>query len=123
LAGLVGLQLTLAYDPAWLSASSFVLFGVLVAADVRLPPRLVATLGMLYGVTQGLAIGAALAKQSAAATSLLGSVVTVALLVLLTSAAVVPLRAFRARLAVRIAGSWVVAVGIMMLGWWIHASA
>ena len=33
------------------------------------------------------------------------------------SAAVVPLRAFWARIAVRVAGSWVVAVGILMLGW------
>jgi hypothetical protein len=44
-------------------------------------------------------------------------VLTVLLLALLTSAAVAPLQAFWARVAVRVAGSWVVAVGMLMLGW------
>ena len=36
---------------------------------------------------------------------------------LLVSAAVVSLRAGWARIAVRVAGSWVAAVGILMFGW------
>jgi hypothetical protein len=36
---------------------------------------------------------------------------------LLVSAAVVSLRAAWTRIAVRVAGSWVAAVGMLMLGW------
>ena len=57
------------------------------------------------------------AAIGAGASSLAGIVATVLVLVLLTSATVVTLRAFPARVAVRIAGSCNVAVGILMLGW------
>jgi len=49
--------------------------------------------------------------------TLLGIALTVLVLVLLTTAAIVPLRALWARVAVRVAGSWVAAVGMLMLGW------
>ncbi len=55
--------------------------------------------------------------------SLFGIVMTALLLVLLTSAAVVPLQAFWARITVRVAGSWVVAVGMLMLGWLAQSAA
>jgi hypothetical protein len=54
---------------------------------------------------------------------LFGLVLAVLTLALLTSAAVVPLRAFWARIAVRVAGSWVAAVGLLMLGWLAQGTA
>ena len=42
------------------------------------------------------------------------------LLVLLVSAVVAPIKAFWIGIAVRIMGSWVVAVGILMLAWMTH---
>ena len=64
--------------------------------------------------------GSALVAAGAGVTSLFGVVLAVLLLALLTSAAVAPLRAFWARTVVRVAGSWIVAVGVLMLGWMVQ---
>jgi hypothetical protein len=43
-------------------------------------------------------------------------------LVALTAALVVQLRAHWARIAVRVAGSWIAASGLLMLGWAVRKS-
>jgi len=116
-AGLIGLSLPVALELTGLSIVSFTLLGVLVAADARLPPAVIAALAGAYGALHGLLNGAILAAMGSGVTRLAGIVLTSLLLVLLAAAAVVPLRAFWARISVRVAGSWVVAVGILMLGW------
>lgn len=122
-AGMLGLAVPVALDLAWVSVLSFVILGALVAADARLSPVTVASIAALYGALHGFLNGSALSALGAGASSLLGIVVTVLLLALLGAAAVVPLRALWSRVAVRIAGSWLVAVGILMLGWLIQGSA
>lgn len=117
LGGLVGLALPLAPVPGWATLPTLTVLGLLVATDVELPPILVALVAGAFGLLHGLDNGLALAAIGAGATSVAGIVVTVLVFVLLTSAAVVTLRAFPARVAVRVAGSWIVAVGILMLGW------
>jgi hydrogenase/urease accessory protein HupE len=104
-------------DLRWLSVMSFMIPGVLVAADARPTPFAVAALGGMYGALHGLLNGSALTVMGAGLSSLVGIVLTVLVLSLLTAAAVVPLRALWTRVAVRVAGSWVVAVGMLMLGW------
>lgn len=123
LAGLIGLNLAVTPDLAWLSVLSFMLLGVLVAFDVRLPPVIIAALAGVYGGLHGLLNGSTLATMGAGVGSLFGIVLAALLLVLLTSAAVVPLQAFWARTTVRVAGSWVVAVGMLMLGWFAQSAA
>ncbi len=123
LAGLVGLNLPSAPELPWLSVLSFMVLGVLVAADAKLTPFAVAALAGIYGVLHGLLNGAALAAIGAGPSAMLGIVMTVLVLALLSSAAVVPLRAAWARVAVRVAGSWVAAVGMLMLGWLAQGSA
>lgn len=123
-AGTIGMNLPVAPDDLrWLSVSSFTILGVLVAADARLPPVGVASLGGLYGALHGLLNGTALAAAGAGPPVLLGIVLTVMVLALLTAAAVVPVRALWARVAVRVAGSWIVAVGMLMLGWLAQGAA
>jgi hydrogenase/urease accessory protein HupE len=117
LGGVIGMSLGVTPDLGWLSIVSFVVLGGLVAADARLPPVFVASLGGVYGTLHGLLNGSALVAAGAGVTSLFGVVLAVLLLALLTSALVAPLQALWARVAVRVAGSWVVAVGMLMLGW------
>ena len=93
------------------------LLGALVALNPPLPTAAVALLAGLFGALHGLLNGAALAVIGAGWTSLLGIAVTVWVIGLLVSAAVVSLQAGWARVAVRVAGSWVAAVGILMFGW------
>ncbi len=117
LAGLAGLNLPAVPVLPWLLVVSLVVPGAMVAFDLKLPPVVVATLAALYGVLHGLLNGSALASVGAGNTALLGIVMTVLLISLLISAAVVPLRGIWSRIAVRVAGSWVAAVGILMFGW------
>jgi len=117
LAGMLGMRLPVNADLTWLSVVSFLILGLLVALDAKLPPVAVASLGAFYGALHGLLNGSALAAMGAAPSALFGIVLTVMVIALLTAATVVPVRALWARVVVRVAGSWVVAVGMLMLGW------
>lgn len=113
----VGLRLSVVPELPGLSILSFVVLGLLVALDVKLPAWGVATLGGLFGFLHGLFNGAALRAADAGMVNVLGIVTTVFVLLLLVSAAVVSLRPAWTRVAVRVIGSWVVAVGMLMFGW------
>ena len=101
---------------------SLLVFGGLVASGWQLAPAVVATLAACYGAANGLLNGSALASLGAGYESLLGSAVTVILVALLGAAYVVSLRSAWTRVAVRVAGSWVAAIGILMLGWTIQGA-
>jgi hydrogenase/urease accessory protein HupE len=114
--GLLGLRSGAAVA-APLPALSFVLLGLLVAADLRLPDGAVAVLAGLLGLVHGFRNGPALAGAGPGALGLLGIAAVAFVLVALASALVVSLEAPAARIAVRVAGSWVAAVGLLLLGW------
>ena len=123
LAGLVGMQLPAMLDLPWLTMLAFAILGLLVAADVKLPPAAVALLAALYGLLQGLQNGSALASIGADLTALFGIVMTSLVIALLLAAAVVLLHAPWARILIRVAGSWLAAVGMMMLAWLVSGAA
>lgn len=114
--GLLGLRLgSSAAAPA--PPLSFVLLGLLVAADLKLPDGAVAALAGGLGLVHGFLNGPALAGNGPGALGLLGIAAVTFVLVALASALVVSLRAPAARIAVRVAGSWIAAVGLLLLGW------
>lgn len=117
LSGLVALRLDVAFDLPWLVMIALVVLGGLVAGDVSLPPPAVAFLAVMLGILLGLMNGSALAAIEAGPMSLFGIAASVLVLALLTSAAVVSLRRPWARIVVRVAGSWIAAIGILMFGW------
>lgn len=117
LAGLIALLCQLPLDLPWLSVLSFTLLGALLAANLPLGAATIAWLAATYGALVGLLNGSALAAVDAGWPALLGIVVTAFLLTLLLAATVVPLRAGWERIAVRVVGSWVSAIGILMFGW------
>ena len=98
-------------------ALSFILLGLLVAADLRLPDGAVAALAAGLGLVHGFLNGPALAGAGPGALGLLGIAAVAFVLVALSSALVVSLKAPAARIAVRVAGSWVAAIGLLLLGW------
>ena len=91
--------------------------GGLVAADVKLSLRMATALAMLLGLYHGFLNGTGMGERVTAALSLLGLGAAVFVLVALVAALVVRLRAGWARIAVRVAGSWIAASGLLMLGW------
>jgi urease accessory protein len=101
-----------------LNAVSFVVLGLLVAAAWRLPLPLLIALGVLFGVSHGYENGRAMTPQTAAHLFILGVATIGGLVTALVSAATLDLAAKAAwpRVAVRVAGSWIAAIGIMTIG-------
>jgi urease accessory protein len=122
LGGLVGLAFPTIDSATALTTVSFLALGGLVAADARLGPEWVAGLALVVGLLHGYLNGAAMSQAKLGALGLVGIVSTLFVLVALAAALVVALRAPWARIAVRVAGSWIVAIGLLLLGWSFRAA-
>jgi len=96
---------------------SFLVVGVLVVADRKLPLGLVAGIALLLGLLHGVLNGSAMVQAGGGFLSLVGIATGVFVLVAIVAAFVVSLRAVWTRVAVRVAGSWIAAIGLLMLGW------
>jgi hydrogenase/urease accessory protein HupE len=98
------------------AAVSFFVLGVLVAADLNLSQKLFAAIVVVVGIVHGVLNGVAL-KEGAGILGLIGIMVTLFVLIALVSALIVSLKKPWTRIVVRVAGSWVAAIGILMFGW------
>lgn len=117
LGGLLGLSAVAANLHPFIAAAWFLLLGILLAADAKISLRLTTGIAALLGLYHGYLNGTGLGTSTDAAIALLGLVFGVFVLVALAAAFVVRLRAEWARIAVRVAGSWIAASGLLMLGW------
>ena len=99
-----------------LPALSFLLLGGLVAADFSLPPAGVTALAVLLGVVHGFMNGVVM-RGGPGTLGLIGIMTVLFVIVTLGSALVVSLKRQWMRIVVRVAGSWVAAVGLLMFGW------
>jgi urease accessory protein len=115
--GLVGLAHPTTLSTGTLTTVSFLALGGLLAADARLRPGWVVAIALVVGALHGYLDGSAMAAANLGIPGLLGIVVALFVLVALAAALVVALRAPWALIAVRVAGSWIAAVGILLLGW------
>ena len=104
----------LALAPATLS---LLVIGVLAALDIRLAPAAVAALALVLGLLHGWQNGVAMAAAGLQATGLVGTSGAVFVVAALVAALVVALRRPWTRIAVRVAGSWIAASGLLLLGW------
>ena len=116
LGGFVGLGLDLE-STLPIAALSFLLLGGLVAADARLPVQMIAPLTAAVGIVHGVLNGLIL-KTGPGAPAILGIMGALFVIVTLLSACVVSLERSWPRIAVRVAGSWVAACGILMIAWY-----
>ncbi len=103
--------------PVAVTSASFLILGGLTAADRRLSPAVVTGLAAAVGLLHGWMNGAAIAESGSSALGLAGIAATVFVCVSLVSALVIPLRTAWLRIVVRVAGSWVAAIGLLMIGW------
>jgi hydrogenase/urease accessory protein HupE len=117
LGGLAGISATARNGNALVSAAWFLLLGGLLAADAKLSLRVTTAIAALLGLYHGYLNGTGMGQSGTAAVALLGLVFAVFVLVALAAAFVVRLHAHWARIAVRVAGSWIAASGLLMLGW------
>jgi hydrogenase/urease accessory protein HupE len=103
--------------PGTVTCASFLVLGGLVAADRRLSSNVVMALAAALGLLHGWLNGAGIAEAQREALGLAGIGSVIFVLVAIVSACVISLRAGWIRIAVRVAGSWVAATGLLMLGW------
>jgi hydrogenase/urease accessory protein HupE len=107
-----------------LTSFSFLVLGGLVAADLSLPSVVVTLITILLGLMHGFLNGAAFRQAgSDALLELLGVMTTLFVLVALFAALVLSLRRPWTRIVVRVAGSWIAATGLLLLGWSLHKTA
>ena len=98
------------------AAISFLILGVLVAADLKLSPKWFTTIVIVVGLVHGVLNGVAL-KEGAGILGLIGIMATLFVIVAIVSAFIVSLKKPWTRIVVRVAGSWVAAMGMLMFGW------
>ena len=115
--GAIGLQFDQEISLPALSAISFLMVGMLVAADKKLPLAFIYGLAIMLGVLHGFLNGTAMAQAGGGLLSLIGIAACIFVVVALVSAFVVSLQRVWLRIAVRVAGSWITAIGLLMLGW------
>jgi hydrogenase/urease accessory protein HupE len=117
LGGLAGLSAMTMRPHPLIAAAWFLLLGGLLAADAKVSLRLATALAALLGLYHGYLNGVGMGQFDTAAVAILGLVFAVFVLIALAAAVVVRLRSEWARIAVRVAGSWIAASGLLMLGW------
>jgi hydrogenase/urease accessory protein HupE len=100
-----------------LTTLTFGIAGALVATDVKLRATVVGVFAIVAGLLHGYVNGATMAPGGAGALALAGAVTAVFCLLAIVSSQVTTLRAAWTRIAVRVAGSWIAAAGVLMLGW------
>jgi len=117
LGGLAGYLFGQALLSGTITCVSFLVLGGLTAADQRLSPAVVLGIAVAVGLLHGWLNGTGIAAAQREALGLAGIGSAIFVVVALASAFVMSLRAGWMRIAVRVAGSWVAAIGLLMLGW------
>ncbi len=103
--------------PFRVTTLSFLVLGGLVAADARVSHRAVAILAGLLGALHGYLNGVEMSAAGLGVVGLIGAAASVFALVALVAAFVVSLERAWTRIAVRVAGSWIAAIGLLLFGW------
>ena len=106
-----------------ITAISFLILGGLIAADVRVSQRAISILAVMLGILHGYLNGSGMTGAGGAAVALLGLITVVFILVALVTSFVVRIQVPWARIAVRVAGSWIAASGLLMAGWALRRGA
>lgn len=103
---------------------SFLLLGILVASRAPLPQFVIAAIAVALGLFHGYADGSAIRNvgRYSGTLELIGLVVSLFVLVAILSATVISLKWDWTRIVVRVAGSWIAAIGLLLLGWSLKSS-
>ena len=116
LAGLLGAAARIS-QPESLSWVPLLVLGGLVAADVRLPAAATTAIAAAVGLFLGLANGDAMAQAGSGVRGVVGIVGAVFVVTTLGTACAAAWQSGWLRIAWRVAGSWIAASGLLLLGW------
>jgi urease accessory protein len=99
------------------TAAVTIVVGAMVAAGRPLPLALVTGFAIVVGVLAGGLNGIELVTTRASPLTAAGGAAALFVVVSLVTGQVASVRAAWARIAVQVAGSWIAAIGLFMLGW------
>ncbi len=100
-----------------LTCFSFLLLGGLIASNAKLSLQLIAALAALLGFFHGYLNGSGINRFNDGVYTIFGLALAVFVVVALFSSFVIPLRRQWTLIVVRVAGSWIAASGLLILGW------
>jgi len=103
--------------PFMVAAAATIVVGALVAADAPMPAVAIVGVAVVIGLIGGVQSGVDLAIARVSFLVVVGATCGLFVTVSLLSGQVVSLRAPWARIVVRVGGSWIAAIGLLMLGW------
>ncbi len=89
--------------------------GALLASDWNLPVKIVIAIAAFFGLLLGLLNG--IAMPQASTLQMIGSATAAFIVAVLCAALAVALNHGWTRIAIRVAGSWLTALGLLALGW------
>lgn len=121
--GVAGMLVATESTLPWMTTLSFGLAGGLVAANVKLREMSVAVLAVSLGLVHGFVNGASMTPGGDDWLALAGATAATFAFATVLSAIVVSLKRDWQRIAVRVAGSWMVAICLLMFGWLWKGSA
>jgi urease accessory protein len=121
--GAMGFAVGTTAVPGYVTALSFLVLGALTALDRRLSPTVVGALAAVVGLLHGWLNGVGLAADQREMTALVGIAGATFVLVALVSALAVSVRVPWVRVVLRVVGSWVAAIGLLLLGWGLRGTA
>ena len=100
-------------------ATAIVLIGLgaMVAADWRPGLTLVLVIAAVCGLLVGFLNGVGLAATGASVLTVVGTACAIFVIVALIAGQLVSIRWAWVRIVVRVGGSWIAAIGLLMLGW------
>jgi urease accessory protein len=117
LGALPGLKFPIGANLGWATGISIFLAGALVAADYKLPDSVLMSLVGAIAAWHGMVTASDLAGSSTPGLELTGMLIALMIVSTLVAGLVVSLKAFWARIVVRVMGSWIAATGLLMIGW------
>jgi urease accessory protein len=101
---------------------SFLFLGGLVAFNAPVPLTVLTALAALFGLFHGYLNGTGINRFDDGTYALVGLAAMVFVIIAVFASLVLPLRRSWARIAVRVAGSWIAASGLLLLGWALRAA-
>jgi urease accessory protein len=111
----LGQQVAGSVVPAYVNAASFIVLGGLVALARRLPPWPLAAAAAVFGLTHGYANGSAMRPEMLVVNFDIGVVCAGVAIVSLGAGMVLSLKRPWSKVAVRVIGSWIAAIGLMTM--------
>jgi hydrogenase/urease accessory protein HupE len=117
IAGFVGVMFPTKQPPVILSTLLLLLPGILLASDWKLPGLPVFAIASLFGLILGFVNGAAMAEAGSGMFAVTGAASSALIVSVFGAALAVKLSSGWTRIVLRVAGSWLAALGLLTLGW------